>query len=88
MAVLERYDNGSSIRKYRDEMNEYLQKGETFVLAIDPSSEDDPDNETSISEQSHESDDGLGDAEGGGEGNEVETHSDIVRGSASNEDDS
>ncbi|XP_050117600.1 uncharacterized protein LOC126595306 [Malus sylvestris] len=35
MAILERYDNGNIIRKYRDEMDEYRQKGEAFVLAVD-----------------------------------------------------
>ncbi|RXH75539.1 hypothetical protein DVH24_039238 [Malus domestica] len=88
MAVLERYDNGSIIRKYRDEMDEYRQKGEAFVLAVDPSSDDDFDNEASISEQSQESEDGPGDAEEGGDGDGVETHSDIVRGSTLDEDDS
>ncbi|XP_050116417.1 uncharacterized protein LOC126594240 [Malus sylvestris] len=52
MAVLEHYDDGNIIRKYRDEMDEYRQKGEAFVLAVDPSSDDDFDNEASISEQS------------------------------------
>ncbi|CAN6567926.1 unnamed protein product [Malus baccata var. baccata] len=52
MAILERYDNGSIIRKYRDEIDEYRQKGKTFVLAVDPSGDDDSDNEASISEQS------------------------------------
>ncbi|KAM1120877.1 hypothetical protein ACFX19_002670 [Malus domestica] len=69
-------------------MDEYQQKGEAFVLAIDPSSDDDSDNEASISEQSQESEDGSGDAEEGGNGDGVETQSDIVRGSASDEDDS
>ncbi|RXH99595.1 hypothetical protein DVH24_021397 [Malus domestica] len=88
MVVLERYDNGRIIRKYRDEINEYRQKGEAFVLAVDPSSDDDSDNEASISEQSQESEDGLGDAEECGDGDRVETQNDIVRGSALNEDDS
>ncbi|KAM1502438.1 hypothetical protein ACFXTO_027777 [Malus domestica] len=88
MVVLKCYDNGSIIRKYRDEMDEYRQKGEAFVLAVDPSSDDDSDNEASISEQSQESEDGPGDAEEGGDGDEVETQSDIVKGSASDEDDS
>ncbi|KAM2979910.1 hypothetical protein FF2_011427 [Malus domestica] len=88
MAVFERYDNGSIIRKYRDEMDEYRQKGEAFVLAIDPSSDDDSDNEASISEQYQESEDGPRDTEEGGDGDGVETHSDIVRGSASDEDNS
>ncbi|CAN6725157.1 unnamed protein product [Malus baccata var. baccata] len=55
---------------------------------VDPSSEDDSDNETSIGEQSQESEDGPGDAEDGGDGNGVETQSDIIRGSTSDEDDS
>ncbi|KAM2130661.1 hypothetical protein ACFX1Q_012280 [Malus domestica] len=88
MVALERYDNGSIIRKYRDEMDEYRKNGEAFVLAIDPSSDDDSDNEASISEQYQESDDGPRDAEECGDGDGVETHSDIVRGSASDEDDS
>ncbi|KAM2553432.1 hypothetical protein TB2_017674 [Malus domestica] len=88
MAVLECYDNGSIIRKYRDEMDEYQQKGEAFVLAVDPNSDDDSDNKASISEQSQESEDGPGDAEEGGDDDRVEMQSDIVRGSASDEDDS
>ncbi|KAM2825023.1 hypothetical protein COP1_034873 [Malus domestica] len=73
MVVLERYNNGSIIRKYRDEMDEYRQKGETFILAVDPSSDDNSDNEASISEQSQESEDGPGDAEEGGDSDGVET---------------
>ncbi|KAM1746748.1 hypothetical protein ACFX13_013505 [Malus domestica] len=88
MAVLERYDNGNIIRKYCDEMDEYRQKGEAFVLAVDPNSDDDSDNEASISEQSQESEDGPGDAEEDGDDDKVETQSDIVKGSASDEDDS
>ncbi|RXI04596.1 hypothetical protein DVH24_038870 [Malus domestica] len=88
MVVLERYDNGSIIRKYRDEIDEYQQNGQAFVIAVDPSSDYDSDNEASIIEQSQESKDGPGDAEECGDGDEVETQSDIVRGSASDEDDS
>ena len=88
MVILEHYDNGSIIRKYRDEMDEYRQRGETFVLAVDPSSEDDSNNEASVGEQSQESEDGSGDTEDGGDGDAAETQSDIVRGSASDEDDS
>ncbi|CAN6710900.1 unnamed protein product [Malus baccata var. baccata] len=55
---------------------------------VDPSSDDDSDNEASISEQSQESEDSPGDAEEYGNGNEVETQSAIVRGSASDDDDS
>ncbi|CAN6692581.1 unnamed protein product [Malus baccata var. baccata] len=73
---------------YRDEMDEYRQKGEAFVLAVDPSSDNDSDNKASINEQSHESEDDPGDAEEGGDGDGVETQSDSVRGSASDEDDS
>ncbi|CAN6685964.1 unnamed protein product [Malus baccata var. baccata] len=51
MAVLKRYNNGSIIRKYRDEIDEYRQKGEAFVFVVDPSSDDDSDNKASISEQ-------------------------------------
>ncbi|RXH80364.1 hypothetical protein DVH24_041511 [Malus domestica] len=88
MAVLECYDNGSIIRKYRDEMDKYRQKGEAFILAVDPNSDDDSDNEASISEQSQESEDGPGDAEKCGDDDGVETQSDIVKGSASDEVDS
>ncbi|RXH93193.1 hypothetical protein DVH24_013769 [Malus domestica] len=87
MDVLERYDNESIIRKYHDEMDEYRQKGEAFIIAVDPSSDDDSDNEASISEQSQESKDGPGDAEECGDGDGVETQSDIVRGSTSDKDD-
>ncbi|CAN6727076.1 unnamed protein product [Malus baccata var. baccata] len=80
MAVFERYDNESIIRKYRDEMDEYRQKGEAFVLAVDPGSDDDSDNEASISEQPQESEDGPRDADEGGDGDVVETLSDIVKG--------
>ncbi|XP_050108338.1 GRIP domain-containing protein RUD3-like [Malus sylvestris] len=88
MAVLERYDNGSIIRKYRDKMDEYRQKGEAFVLTVDPSSDDDSDNEASISEQSQDSEDDPRDTDEGGDDDGVETQSDIVKGSASDEDDS
>ncbi|KAM1171006.1 hypothetical protein ACFX2G_021788 [Malus domestica] len=69
-------------------MDEYQQKGEAFVLAVDPNSDDDSDNEASISEQSQESEDGPGDADEGGDDDGVETQSDIVRGLTSDEDDS
>ncbi|RXI09269.1 hypothetical protein DVH24_033886 [Malus domestica] len=55
---------------------------------VDLSSDDDSDNEASIGEQSQESEDGLGDAEDGSDGDGVETQSDIVRSSALDEDDS
>ncbi|KAB2630918.1 S ribonuclease [Pyrus ussuriensis x Pyrus communis] len=73
MAILERYDNGSIIRKYRDEMDEYRQRGEAFVLTVDPSSEDNSNNEVSVGEQSQESEDGSGDTEDGGDNDVVET---------------
>ncbi|RXH71008.1 hypothetical protein DVH24_015630 [Malus domestica] len=73
MAFLKRYNNGSIIRKCRDEMDEYRQKGEAFVLVVDPSNDDDSDNEASISEQFQKSEDGPGDAEEGGDGDGVET---------------
>ncbi|KAB2596043.1 hypothetical protein D8674_031493 [Pyrus ussuriensis x Pyrus communis] len=50
MTILERYDNKSVIRKYHDEMDEYRQRGETFVITVDASSEDDSDNEASVGE--------------------------------------
>ncbi|KAM0965408.1 hypothetical protein ACFX2C_021321 [Malus domestica] len=58
------------------------------VFELDPNSDDDSDNEASISEQSQESEDGPGDADEGGDDDGVETQSDIVRGSTSDEDDS
>ncbi|CAN6680775.1 unnamed protein product [Malus baccata var. baccata] len=64
------------IRAYCDEMDAYRQKGETFVLTVDPNSDDDFDNKASIN------------AEESGDDDRVETQSDIVRGSASDEDDS
>ncbi|KAM2885130.1 hypothetical protein FF1_012145 [Malus domestica] len=69
-------------------MDEYLQKGEAFVLAIDPSSDDDSNNKASIGEQSQKSEDGPGDAEECGDDDGVETQSDIIKGSASDKDDS
>ncbi|KAB2627210.1 hypothetical protein D8674_020828 [Pyrus ussuriensis x Pyrus communis] len=86
MAVIKRYDNGSIIRRYCDKMDKYRQRDEAFVLAVNPSNEDDSDNEASVSEQSRESEDGSVDTEDGGDDDVVETQSDIVRGSASNED--
>ncbi|KAB2635073.1 hypothetical protein D8674_025607 [Pyrus ussuriensis x Pyrus communis] len=77
IVVLEHYDNGSII-----------QKGEAFILEVDPSSEDDSDNEASVDEQSQESEDGFGDTEDCGDGDAIETQSDIVKGLASDEDDS
>ncbi|KAB2619948.1 hypothetical protein D8674_039435 [Pyrus ussuriensis x Pyrus communis] len=55
---------------------------------IDPSSEDDSDNEASVGEQSQESEDGFGDTEDDGDDDAVETQSDIFKGLASDEDDS
>ncbi|KAB2606079.1 GRIP domain-containing protein RUD3-like [Pyrus ussuriensis x Pyrus communis] len=70
MVILERYDNGSIIQKYRDEMDEYRQRGEAFILAVDLSSEDDSDNEASVGDS--------GDTEDGGDGDAVETVSLLV----------
>ncbi|RXH95512.1 hypothetical protein DVH24_008012 [Malus domestica] len=75
MAVLERYDDGK--------IDEYRQKGETFVLAVDPSSEEESDDEPSADEQTQQGEDDLEDAEDDGG-----TQSDIARGSTSGEDDS
>ena len=75
MAILERYDDGSIIRKYREEIDEYRQKGETFVLTVDPSSEEESDDEASADEQTQQCEDDLGNAEDG-DG----MQSDIVRG--------
>ncbi|KAM1034707.1 hypothetical protein ACFX2A_038951 [Malus domestica] len=69
--------------KYREEIDEYRQKGETFVLAVDPSSEEESDDEPSADEQTQQGEDDLEDAEDDGG-----TQSDIARGSTSGEDDS
>ncbi|KAB2597751.1 myosin-10-like [Pyrus ussuriensis x Pyrus communis] len=82
MAVLECYDNGSIIQKYREEIDEYRQKGETFILAVDLNNEQESHNEASVDEQTQQGEDDLRDPEDGGG-----THSDIVKGSTSNEDD-
>ena len=82
MAVLDRYDNGSILRKYRKDIDEYRQKGETFVLAVDPSSEEESGDEVSVDEQTQRGEDDLEDAEDGGG-----TQSDIVKGSSLDEDD-
>ncbi|CAN6678134.1 unnamed protein product [Malus baccata var. baccata] len=74
------------VTKVKRELDSALVEGEAFVLAIDPNSDDDSDNEASISEQSQESEDGPGDAEESGD--DDGTHSDIVGGSASDDDDS
>ncbi|KAB2605850.1 hypothetical protein D8674_005567 [Pyrus ussuriensis x Pyrus communis] len=65
-----------------------LKRSEAFILTVDPSSDDDSDNKASVDEQSQESEDGFGDAEDGGDGDGVETQSHIIKGSASEEDDS
>ncbi|XP_050133219.1 uncharacterized protein LOC126609320 [Malus sylvestris] len=76
------------VSKVKWELDSTLVEGEAFVLVVDPSNDDDSNNEASISEQFQESEDGPGDAEEGGDGDGVETQSDIVRGSTSDEDDS
>ena len=82
MAVLDRYDNGSVLQKYHKEINEYRQKGKTFVLEVDPSSDEESGDEASVDEQTQRGEDDLEDAEDGGG-----TQSDVVRGSTSDEDD-
>ncbi|KAM1503185.1 hypothetical protein ACFXTO_028451 [Malus domestica] len=80
MVVLDRYDDGSILRKYHEDIDEHHRKGETFVLAVDPSSEDESDNEGSADAQTQHGEEGLGDAEDDGR-----TRSDTARGSASDE---
>ncbi|KAB2603205.1 hypothetical protein D8674_004210 [Pyrus ussuriensis x Pyrus communis] len=85
MVILERYDNRCIIRNHREEIDEYRQMGETFVLAIDPSSKEKSDDEVTVDEQTQQTqqgEDDLSDAEDGGG-----TLSDIVRASTSYEDD-
>ncbi|KAM1792088.1 hypothetical protein ACFX12_035982 [Malus domestica] len=82
MDVLNRYDDGSVLQKYREEIDEHHKKGETFNLAVYSSSADESGDEASVDEQSHQGDDEFGDAENGGM-----THSDMIRGSTSYEDD-
>lgn len=81
MAVLDRYDDGSILRKYREDIDEHHRKGESFVLAVDPSSEDESDNEDSADAQTRHGEEDLGDAEDDGG-----TRSDTARGSTSDED--
>ncbi|KAM1520729.1 hypothetical protein ACFX10_011072 [Malus domestica] len=78
MAVLDRYDDGSILRKYHEDIDEHHRKGETFVLAVDPSSEDESDNEGSADAQTQHGEEDLGDAEDDGR-----TRSDTARGLAS-----
>ncbi|KAM0985983.1 hypothetical protein ACFX2C_013205 [Malus domestica] len=80
MAVLDRYDDGSILRKYHEDIDEHHRKGETFVLAVDPSSEDESDNEGNADAQTQHGEEDLGDAEDDGR-----TRSDTARGSASDE---
>ncbi|CAN6722537.1 unnamed protein product [Malus baccata var. baccata] len=82
MAVLDRYDDGSVLRKYHEEIDEHHRKGETFDLAVYYSSADKSGDEASADEQSHQGDDEFGDAENGGR-----TQIDMIRGSTSDEDD-
>ncbi|CAN6719972.1 unnamed protein product [Malus baccata var. baccata] len=81
MVVLDRYDDGSVLRKYREQIDEHHRKGETFDLAVYYSSADESGVEASADEQSHQGDDEFGDAENGGR-----TQSDMIRGSTSDED--
>ncbi|KAM2295910.1 hypothetical protein ACFX1S_035647 [Malus domestica] len=80
MAVLDRYDDGSILRKYHEDIDEHHRNGETFVLAVDPSSEDESDNEGGADAQTQHGEEDLGDAEDDGR-----TRSDTARGSASDE---
>ncbi|CAN6588724.1 unnamed protein product [Malus baccata var. baccata] len=82
MVVLDRYDDGSVLRKYREEIDKHHRKGETFDLAVYSSSADESGDEASADKQSHQGDDEFGDAENGGR-----TQSDMIRGSTSDEDD-
>ncbi|KAM1656736.1 hypothetical protein ACFXTN_041131 [Malus domestica] len=56
MAVLDRYDDGSVLRKYREEIDEHHRKGETFDLAVYSSSADESSDDASADEQGHQSD--------------------------------
>ncbi|KAM1194828.1 hypothetical protein ACFX2J_021411 [Malus domestica] len=82
MAVLDRYDDGSVLRKYREEIDEHHRKGETFDLAVYSSSADESGDDASADEQSHQGDDEVGDAENGSR-----SQSDMIRGSTSEEED-
>ncbi|CAN6692386.1 unnamed protein product [Malus baccata var. baccata] len=82
MAVLDRYDDGSVLQKYHEEIDEHHRKGETFDLAVYYSSTDESGDEASADEQSHQGADEFGDAENGGR-----TQSDMIRGSTSDEED-
>ncbi|KAM1287164.1 hypothetical protein ACFX2J_001118 [Malus domestica] len=82
MAVLDRYDDGSVLRKYREEIDEHHRKGETFDLAVYSSSANESGDDASADEQSHQGDDEVGDAENGGR-----SQSDMIRGSTSDEED-
>ncbi|CAN6711741.1 unnamed protein product [Malus baccata var. baccata] len=70
-------------REYSEKIDEYRQKGETFVLAVDPSSEEESDDKAIADEQTQQGKDDLEDTEDGGG-----TQSDIARGLTSYEDDS
>ncbi|KAM1355554.1 hypothetical protein ACFX2H_029580 [Malus domestica] len=82
MAVIDRYDDGSVVQKYREEIDEHHRKGETFDLAVYSSNVDESGDKASADEQSYQGDDEFGDAENGGR-----TQSDMIRGSTSDEDD-
>ncbi|RXH71094.1 hypothetical protein DVH24_015716 [Malus domestica] len=88
MTILERYDGGGIIKKYRAEMKEHRQKGEPFVLELNPSSGDESEDDTSANEQTQQGEDGLEDAEDGGDNDVGETQHDNVESSTSEEDDS
>ncbi|KAM1187262.1 hypothetical protein ACFX2J_023216 [Malus domestica] len=69
----------AAVQEYLN-IDEHHRKGETFVLAVDPSSEDESDNEGSADAQTQHGEEDLGDAEDDGR-----TRSDTARGSASDE---
>ncbi|CAN6572871.1 unnamed protein product [Malus baccata var. baccata] len=73
MAILKHYDDGSIIDKYCEEMEEYRQKGETFILALNPSSEKKFEDEASVDEQTQQGEDNPGDAKDGSDGDSGET---------------
>ncbi|CAN6711594.1 unnamed protein product [Malus baccata var. baccata] len=85
MAIVERYHDGGIIDKYREEMEEHRRNGEPFILELDPSSDEESEDGASIDEQTQQGENGLRDADDGDEG---ETHHDVIESSTSGEDDS
>ncbi|KAB2610827.1 hypothetical protein D8674_018859 [Pyrus ussuriensis x Pyrus communis] len=85
MAILDRYDGGGIIDRYCAEIEEHQQKGEQFILKLDPSSGDEFEDDTTVNEQTQQGKDGSGNAEDGDYGNGGETQHES---SASDEGDS